>query len=70
MSVISSVFRVRVGGVLVTRRGPGTTGYRPQQLRNRLTNIPSRPITIAAASETSKNRVYPEKACLLSVALN
>lgn len=66
LSLRASSVLFSAGGVFVTRRGPGTTRYRPQQLRNRLTNIPSRPTTTAAASQTGKNRVYPDKACLLS----
>lgn len=59
-----------VGGVFVTCRGPGTTGCRPQQLQNGLRNTPDKPTAVAATPEMDQSRVYPEKACLLSVALN
>lgn len=69
-SVFSSSACVRVGGVFVTCRGPGTTGCRPQQPRTGLANIPGRPITIEAASETDGGRVYLEITCLPCVELN
>lgn len=61
---------VRVGGVFVTCRGPGTTGCRPRQPRTGLANTPGRPVTTEAASETDEGRVYLEITCLPCVELN
>lgn len=68
--LFSAAVRVRVGGVFVTCRGPGTTGCRPQQPQTGLANIPGRPKTTEAALETDEGRVYLEITCLPCAELN